>query len=158
MKKENKIFRLLLSSSPRKNQTEKKFKKIWQFLNRFHPLLFTSKAVPYALVCLVLCVAIWGQNTVDVCFIWISAGSWCKMLERIVHAMTSVRYWRRTASYLCQTIHRQQVDCQIAILQWFVTRLNQLNSSTHGKYKMLLNVSETSSRLNVKYSCGSIEL
>jgi len=37
-------------------------------------------------------------------------------------------------------------------------RLNQLNSSSHGKGKIVLNASETSSRLQVKYSCGSIEL
>jgi len=37
-------------------------------------------------------------------------------------------------------------------------RLNQLNSSSHGKGKIVLNVSETSSRSQVRYSCGSIEL
>ena len=36
--------------------------------------------------------------------------------------------------------------------------LNQLNSSRHVKGKILLDVSETSWRLKVKYSCGSIEL
>jgi len=35
---------------PRKTQTAKKFKKISQFLNRFHLLLITSKAVLYAFV------------------------------------------------------------------------------------------------------------
>jgi len=36
--------------------------------------------------------------------------------------------------------------------------LNRLNSSRHGKGKILLDVSETSSRLKVKYNFGSIEL
>ena len=90
-KRKTKIFRYLLSSLLRKDQTEKKF-KIWQFLNRFHLLLITSKAVHYAFVNLVLCVARWEQKTVDVCFIWTSVGSWGKVLERVVHAMTLVSY------------------------------------------------------------------
>jgi len=56
-------------------------------LKGFHLLLITPKAVPYAFVNLVLCAAWWGQNTVDVCFIWASDGSWGKMLERVAHAM-----------------------------------------------------------------------
>ena len=36
--------------------------------------------------------------------------------------------------------------------------LNRLNSSMHGKGKLVLDVSKTSSRLKVKYSFGSIEL
>ena len=90
-KMKTKIFRCLLSSSPRKNQTEKKVKKIWEFSKRFHLLLTTSNAVPYAIINLVLCVTRCGQNTVDVCFIWTSIGSWGKMLERVAHAMTPVR-------------------------------------------------------------------
>ena len=91
-KRKTKIFRYLLSSSPRKNQTAKKFKQIWQFFNRFHLLSVTSKVVHYAFVNLVLCVARWGQNTVGVCFIWTSVGSWGKVLERVAHAMTPVRH------------------------------------------------------------------
>jgi len=44
------------------------------------------------------------------------------------------------------------VDCQIAqiaILD-FSIRLNQLNSSTHGKGEIILDESKTSSRLNIK--------
>jgi len=39
----------------------------------------------------------------------------------------------RSESQLWWTIHRQQVDCQIAIPWWFFIRLNQLNSSMQGK-------------------------
>jgi len=65
---------------------------------------------------------------------------------------------KRTESQLCWRIHRQQVDCQIDILRWFLIRLNQLNSSRHGKGKIPLDVSETSSRLKVRRSCVSIEM
>ena len=44
------------------------------------------------------------------------------------------------------------MDCQIAqiaILD-FSIRLNQLNSSTHGKGEIILDESKTSSRLNIK--------
>ena len=40
----------------------------------------------------------------------------------------------------------------------FFIHLNRLNSSMHGKGEIVLDVSETSSRLKVKCSCGSIEL
>jgi len=43
-----------------------------------------------------------------------------------------------TESQLCWTIHRQQTDCQIAVLRWFVIPLNQLNISTQEKSKILL--------------------
>jgi len=140
-----------------KNQTAKK-SKIWQFLNSFHVRLITSNAVPYAFVNLVLCVARWGQNIVGVCFIWTSVGSWGKMLERVAHTKRHRCAIKRAESQFCWTIHRQQVDCQIAILRWFFIRLNQLNNSIHGNVKILYNLSETSSRLNVKHSYGSIPL
>jgi len=44
------------------------------------------------------------------------------------------------------------------ILTLFFIRLNQLNITMHGKGKILLDVPETSSCLNVKCSCGSINL
>jgi len=50
-----------------------------------------------------------------------------------------------------------EVDCQIAIFGDFLCQ-NQLNSSMHGKGYKRLDVFETSSRLNIKHSCGSIEL
>ena len=34
----------------------------------------------------------WGKNTLDFHFIWTSVGSWGKILERVSHAMPSVRY------------------------------------------------------------------
>jgi len=49
-------------------------------------LLMTSKAVSYALVCLVLCAARWGQNTVDIRWLMRKDGG------ESGHAMTPVRY------------------------------------------------------------------
>jgi len=74
-----------------KNQTAKKF-KIWQFLNKFHQLSITLKPVHYAFVNLVLCVARWGKNTMEICSIWTSVGWWGKVLERVAHTMAPVRY------------------------------------------------------------------
>ena len=111
--------------------------------------IITSKAIPYALVCLVLCVARWGQNTVGVCFIWTSIGSWGKVLQRVVRAMTSMRYWKNRIITLLNDSSTAS-DCQIAILRWFFIRLNQLNSFRHGKGKILLDVFETSSRFKRK--------
>ena len=53
-----------------------------------------------------------------------------------------------------------QVDCKWIdkYFRCFFIHLNRLNSSMHGKGEMVLDVSETSSRLKVKCSCGSIEL
>ena len=57
-----------------------------------------------------------------------------------------------------------QVGCKwiasglINILGVFFIHLNRLNSSMHGKGEIVLDVSETSSVLIVKCSCGSIEL
>jgi len=48
---------------------------------------------------------------------------------------------KRTESWLCWTIQRQQVSWQISIFRWFFIRLNQLNISTQGKSKIFLDVS-----------------
>jgi len=34
----------------------------------------------------------WGKSALDVYFVWTSVGSWGKILERVAHAMPSVRY------------------------------------------------------------------
>ena len=43
-----------------------------------------------------------------------------------------------TESQLCWTIHRQQADCEIAILTWFFIPLNQLNISMQERSKIFL--------------------
>jgi len=48
---------------------------------------------------------------------------------------------KRTESWLCWTIKREQMGSQIAILSWFFIRLNQLNISTQGKSKIFSDVS-----------------
>jgi len=60
MKNENKNIEVVIVFMSRKKQTAKKFKKIWQFLYRFHLLLITSKAVPYAFV---MCGEMWAEHS-----------------------------------------------------------------------------------------------
>jgi len=64
-----------------------------------------------------------------------------------------------TGALLKEENHNFAERCiDIAILGGFFIRLNQLNSSRHGKGKILLDVSESSSLLKINYSCGSIKL
>ena len=97
------------------------------------------------------------------CFVWRDGGRTQWLFVSFEHPLVhEERCWRelpthwhrrflkRTESQLCWTIHRQQVDCQIVKLRWFFIRLDQLNSSMQGKGKILLDVSETTCRLNIR--------
>jgi len=69
---------------------------------KFSSAVNHTKAILYALVCLVLCVARWGRTQrTFVSFVHPFAHEdWGKMLERFVHAGTPVRYWKNRITTL----------------------------------------------------------
>jgi len=70
----------------KKKQTAKECNEIWQFLNDVGKNTLDigeKKALARRM-----------KNTLDVCFIWTSVGSWGKVLETVAQVMPPVRYWK----------------------------------------------------------------
>jgi len=68
------------------------------------------------------------------------------MLERVVHAIAPAHYFKNRIITLLKRFIDSKLIAKYS--QVIFIRLNQLNRPRHGKAKILLDVSKTSSRLN----------
>ena len=137
-----------MSSSPRKNQTAKGFKKIWQFLNDV------------------------GKNTLDIGEKENTGEMGEEHTGRFFHL--NIRWFMRkgsgdscprnaTGALLKEQNHNfaeRFIDSKWIAKYYKVIfiHLNWLNSFMHGMGKIVLDVPKTSSRLKAKCSFASIEL